>query len=138
MASWLPLSVTQWWTPAATEAADQQMGKRSKLDTAYAADMTRHMKELARQEEVAAAEFRKKKTGVDVGGKQKGGNNDLIVCDNMTIDNGRGGGLTAGAIGALAAAAALYFSGLLNTEKVPTPDFSDTNTQYTIEALEGE
>lgn len=130
---------------ATAEAADQQIGKRSKIDTAYQAMMTGHFKELARQEEVAVAEYRKGKTGVDVGKSSTAGNNDLIVCDNMTIDNGKGGGLGTALLGAAIAGGALWYFGLLDSPDVPSPVVpavpaaagTDTDTQYSVVPTEG-
>ena len=146
----IPQSIRDWWmgrTPAwraTTEAADQQIGKRSKVDVAYQANMTSHMKELARQEETAVAEYRKRTTGVDVNGGRRPGNNDTIVCDNMTIDNGRGGGLGPALLGAAFAAAVLYYFGwIVPPDKTPSPPpatestDTDTDTIYNVVPIPG-
>lgn len=84
---------------------------------------------------------------MDVGRKSKQGNNDLIVCDNMTIDNGSSGIGTALA-GAGLTAAALWWLGVL---ELPQPTASpsvaapaavagadtDTDTQYKVIPTEG-
>ena len=106
--------------------------------------MTGHFKEIARQEEAAVAQYRKEKTGVDVNGKGRPGNNDLIVCDNMTIDNGKGSGALPALLAAVATGAGLWWAGLLELPTTsPTPitptiaTDTDTDTQYQIIPTEG-
>jgi hypothetical protein len=110
------------------EAAQQRLGKDSKIQTAMESVFVGQMQQIAQDEldDVRALKdkyLNKGGRGMLIGGSGKAGerHSDLIIGDNIKIETPRGSSAMAVlAAGALGAAAAMFVPGLLKPEPAPT------------------
>jgi hypothetical protein len=116
---------------AVKEAADQQLAKRSKIDTGEAAVWLEDLRAMAAQDRADVRRAKAQHFGIDDEAEDMG---DLIVCDNYSRSRSNPWAMVAGAglIAAALVAGGWIVRSATKPEADQQPAAEDVDTQYEI------